>query len=132
MLTRKLEKLFCSRLGEMGAELAAAVGELRSESANGGAVDQIYQVAHSLHGAGTMYGFPSVSDVGASLEDIARAVRSGDLSLARDLLDLIQRCADTLQEASGPACVTRELQNKLRELAWACQCTLHDTAANGA
>ncbi len=125
MTSDKLERLFCSRIEEMGAELDAAALSLRGQPDNVEALEEVYRIAHSLHGSGKMYGCSAVSDLGGSLEKIARSVRDEALAMEPEIIDLIGRCAAGLQTLNQT--VTDEFREGLKGLDWECQCILHDS-----
>jgi CheY-like chemotaxis protein len=77
----------------------AALSQDRDALAAGGrlphTMDRIKQTAHSLSGAGGIYGFAEISDAAAALEDAAIAWIEGDGSSARlsRVLDELINCA---------------------------------------
>jgi two-component system, chemotaxis family, sensor kinase CheA len=126
-----LEQLFSEKVGQMSEQLAGDVATLQAEPDSADAMDDIYRIAHSLHGAGTMYGFPAVSELGASLEKLAGELQAGRLSAATPILDLIRSAAGALEHAVHADAAIRDAHAQLSELAWECECAARDTATNG-
>jgi HPt (histidine-containing phosphotransfer) domain-containing protein len=90
----------------------AALSEHRA-ALKGGAVppqtlDNIKQVAHSLSGAGGIYGFQDISDAAAALEDaaLARLAAEGSDEMLSGALDELIALAPPEQARQNPA-VTR-------------------------
>ena len=120
-----LEELFCAKVGQMAADLAALAKALATGAPSAGTLQKLYVIAHSLHGAGTMYGFPCVSELGASLEGLINAVRSGQLAPAPEVSDLVDSCAAALREVACPGRANKALAATVSETAWKCECALH-------
>jgi chemotaxis protein histidine kinase CheA len=129
----KLKKLFSEKVGQMGSELAGYVAGLQPHTHPIDQMDSIYRIAHSLHGAGSMYGFPKISELGASLERVALAVKSGRISLNDSTLALIRKVAQALQEPLGQPETVCDADCALTHLAWECECLLRPApSADGA
>lgn len=124
----RLRKLFCGKVGQMADSLAASAKALRATPPSPDAPEQVYHVAHSLHGAGTMYGFPCISEMGACLEDLVKAVMSGRRALTQDVIDLIECCAAALRDVAASDDVDEAAAARISEVAWKCECALHDAA----
>ena len=111
----------------MGAELDASALLLRVQPDNVEPIEDVYRIAHNLHGSGKMYGCCAVSDLGGSLEKIARSLRDDALSMEPEVIDLIGRCAAALQTLDQT--ITDEFREGLEKLDWECQCILHDSVS---
>ena len=120
----KLEKLFYSKVGEMASGLAEALDTLRSRPASAEASEKAYHIAHRLHGAGSMYGFPCVSELGWALEELFIAVRSRRLAITPAVLETLEACTAALGKIGDG--LDDALASDMSEAAWRCQCLLHD------
>jgi two-component system, OmpR family, response regulator len=78
---------------------------------NQAALGEIERLAHSIHGAGAIFGFPSISALGADAERLVEALMTGGIAFdpAVEPLDLqLLRCTERLAHevdaaaASGP------------------------------
>jgi chemotaxis protein histidine kinase CheA len=112
----------------MADDLAGLAERLECGAPAPDAPEQAYSIAHSLHGAGTMYGFPTVSEVGASLERLSDALRSGRLKPTGDITHLIGDCAEALRNLAEPRQTDPARDEILSDLAWKCDCAVRDAA----
>ena len=122
---QKLDELFRTVAAQMGTELAAFAQSLRSGTPDAAAVRGAYDIAHRLHGAGTPYGYPAVTEMGASLERIIEAVKDGALAVSPALSDLIEACAAALRDLNAPDRAGQDCAARFSRLAWQCECVLH-------
>lgn len=86
---------FLVRIGRDAASLSEAQRALRAGQRESGTLDRIKQIAHSLAGAGGIYGFADLSDSAALLEDavIAELDGAGPCTETDSTLDaLLARC----------------------------------------
>jgi len=74
-----------------------------------------------------MYGFPAVSEMGASLEELVDALRSGRRSPTAPVVDLVEACAAALRNAVQDNHLDDSAAAEISELAWRCECALRDT-----
>jgi two-component system OmpR family response regulator len=71
---------------------------------------EIVRVAHSIHGAGALFGFPSVSALGADVERLVEELMTGRIAcdLAAEPLDLqLLRCTERLAQEVDAAVAVR-------------------------
>jgi len=126
----KLEQFFRDKIGEMAGELAALAGDFRRTPVPPQTADAVYAIAHSLHGAGTMYGFPAVSEMGAALEELAGLLRSSPPGLGQSVSKLIESCAGALRRiAAAPGPKDNAIVSVISDLAWQCECTVRQAKA---
>jgi two-component system, OmpR family, response regulator len=104
-----LTSSFLRRARDDGNNLANMIG--RAQTGDRSVLKEIERVAHSLQGAGAMFGFPSVSTVGGM---IARTVESlvashaahgslREIAVLRQLLELSRQLAQNVETASQTA-----------------------------
>jgi chemotaxis protein histidine kinase CheA len=122
----ELRKLFSSQVRKMADDLAAFADSLRDNPEEPDSPEDIYAIAHSLHGAGTMYGFPWVSEFGGSLEKVVEALRSGNLEPCAELAELMDSCSAALVAAAECKSAADPAADRLSQLAWRCERTAHD------
>lgn len=123
----KLEKLFCSTVRQMADDLAECAEALRSTPFPPEASQKAYSIAHSLHGAGTMYGFPQVTEMGASLEKMLKALAAGRLAPTPAVIELVDSCANALRGLAEADCDEETSTAAISRLAWKCECTIHES-----
>ena len=119
----KLRKLFRKVTRQMALELDGFAKALRAGSPHRETLDKAYSIAHSLHGAGEPYGHPCLSELGAALEKVIAALRSGDLAAAEPVIGLFDSSAAALRDLSADA-APKAVCERVRDLAWNCQCAL--------
>jgi CheY-like chemotaxis protein/HPt (histidine-containing phosphotransfer) domain-containing protein len=86
---------FLLRVSRDAAALSEARQALGSGNRESGTLDRVKQIAHSLSGAGGIYGFAELSDAAALLEDVAMAelAESGPCAETDRALDaLLMHC----------------------------------------
>lgn len=89
---------------------------LELESGNGGvALEEAFRAAHTIKGTAAMMGFPEVSEVAHTLEDLLDELRAGgrviESALIDELLaavDLLERTNEVAVTGAGAASVARE------------------------
>lgn len=89
-----LSDRFLRRLDDDAAVLSLHRYAIKSNSAAGAALAGIRSVAHSLAGAGGLFGFPNISDAAAALEEAVIVEREGSGTLAgvTSAIDLLLDC----------------------------------------
>jgi len=121
----KLEDLFRKVVTTMSEDLASFADRLGAGSTQPDEFDKAYAIAHSLHGAGALYGYRCVSDLGASLEKLVRALAAHQLGPTARAAELIRSCAGALRVVAGPQPAAESVTDKISELAWDCECLAH-------
>jgi chemotaxis protein histidine kinase CheA len=127
-----LEELFREVVSEMSANLAAFSGTLRLQSPDADCCQEAYSIAHSLHGSGKLYGYPCVSELGASLEKVTAALRDRHLPATPALASLVGSCSAALSALCDGHAADEAARAGIRDLAWECECVLHASPADAA
>jgi len=122
-----LKELFCGTVLQMANELADCAKDFRAAPVPPEASRKAYNIAHSLHGAGTMYGFPQVSEMGASLEKMVKALGSGRLAPGAAVVELVDACAKALRDLVDLKCDDEESAAAISRLTWKCECAVHES-----
>jgi chemotaxis protein histidine kinase CheA len=123
----RLQHLFRQVVAEMASNLDGCADELRASAGEPvAAAQKAYVIAHSLHGAGALYGFPSVTELGASLEKMLRAVQEGTFAAPAEAADLLAASATALRAVADSDAANNGAAAKVRSVAWECECALHD------
>jgi len=126
---QEADQLFREVVSQRSTNLAAFAASLRAGSACADDHDKAYQIAHSLHGTGKLYGFPCVSDLGASLKKVIQALQERRLAGALALASLIESCSAALLDLVNLAVPDEAARAKVRDRAWECECVLHAAPA---
>lgn len=71
---------------------------LSLEQGDGGAIAEIFRVAHTLKGMSATMGFENMASLTHTMEDVLDKVRNGDLELATEDLSVLFHCLDTLTD----------------------------------
>lgn len=122
----RLDALFCCVVAQMATDLESIANAIRSNPGGLDASDRAYRIAHSLHGAGSLYGYPCVSELGAALERLTDTLRANRLPPTDAVVPLLLDCAAALRGVTGPNRTDPAVIAKLSELAWKCECLLRE------
>ena len=125
----ELQELFREVVTQMAGSLAAFANVIREGCPTASQHQEAFAIAHSLHGSGKLYGFPSISELGASLEKVTDALRENRLPAGPTVASLLDSCAEALHRLSADGEPKEPLETRIRDLAWECECVLH--AARG-
>jgi len=127
--TRKLglEELFREVVSEMSANLAAFAERMRTAAPDSECCKEAYCIAHSLHGSGKLYGYPCVSELGASLEKVTKALGDCQIAPTPAVASLIASCSAALSELADGSTPDETARATIRDLAWESECALHAT-----
>ncbi|MEA1930906.1 MAG: chemotaxis protein CheA [Euryarchaeota archaeon] len=82
-------KAFVAESEEGITELNNALLALESDPEDAEAMDQIFRTAHTLKGNGAAMGYDSVSDLAHEMEDLLDEIRSGEIEINPELMDLL-------------------------------------------
>lgn len=94
--------------------------ELENNPENSAVVDEIFRAAHTLKGMAATMNYSGVAGLAHEMENVLSRLRSGEVSAEGQLIDLLFRCVDALQNMIGsiesggddvepPAELTRQL-----------------------
>lgn len=90
---------------------------LENDSGNKEIIESVFRDMHSLKGGGAMFGFVKLSEFTHDLENIYDMVRSGNLKITRNLLDVTLASIDHLKILlKNPELNEAEYKNKHTEL----------------
>lgn len=126
---QELDQLFREVVSQMSAKLAAFAASIRTGSACADDHEDACTIAHSLLGSGTLYGYPCVSELGASLEKMVEALQGGRVRRTPAVANLIESCSAALFLLANLAVPDEPARARARDLAWECECVLHAAAA---
>jgi len=82
-------KAFVAESEEGITELNNALLALESDPNDAEAMDSIFRTAHTLKGNGAAMGYDSVSNLAHEMEDLLDEIRSGEIEITPDLMDLL-------------------------------------------
>ena len=122
-----LDELFREVVLQMSANLAAFAETVRTTAPGSECCKEACCIAHSLHGSGKLYGYPCVSELGASLEKVTKALAAGQIPPTPALASLIASCSAALSELADGSVSDETARSAIRDLAWECECSLHAT-----
>ncbi|QSW98102.1 chemotaxis protein CheA [Haloterrigena alkaliphila] len=88
---------FVQESEERITELNNALLTLERDPTDDEALEQIFRVAHTLKGNCGAMGLDPASDLAHAIEDVLDAVRTGDLEVTADLMDVIFDAVDELE-----------------------------------
>lgn len=91
-------EIFLDETKEHLQNLNTRILELESDSENMDTVNEIFRAAHSLKGmAGTM-GYKRMQNLTHDMENVFSEVRNGNIKVTSEMIDILFRCLDALEE----------------------------------
>jgi two-component system chemotaxis sensor kinase CheA len=109
--TSEYAELFLSESREHVVAINRALLELETDTTgpkSSGAVAEIFRAVHTIKGMGATMGFAIVAELAHELENVLERVRSDDLALDVDVMDVLFRAADVLELAVEAAVAGRD------------------------
>ncbi len=128
----RLRELFSNKVGQMAADIEHMIRDMSPQDLGSiptAASEKIRVIAHSLHGAGTMYGFNCVSELGASMTALLDALQARRIQLTAGIIDLFRAAAELLREIARPGPMPASVTDAISGLAWKYECAVHGTAS---
>jgi len=104
-------ELFLTESREHVAAINAALLELERDASGPGAkahVGAIFRAVHTVKGMGATMGYAIVAELAHELETVLDRVRSGDMLVDAELLDVLFRAADVLEQSIEAATAGRD------------------------
>ncbi len=104
-------ELFLTESREHVTAVNQALLELERDAQGPGAaaaVGAIFRAVHTIKGMGATMGYAVVAELSHELETVLDRVRRGDLAIGGDVMDVLFRAADVLEQAVEAAVVGRE------------------------
>ena len=91
-------EIFLDEAREHLQNLNTRIMELESDPENMDTINEIFRAAHSLKGmAGTM-GYSRMQNLTHDMENVFSEVRNGNLKVVPEMVDLLFKCLDALEE----------------------------------
>src|SRR6185312_6859525 len=109
--TLQYAQLFLTESREHIAAVNQALLELERDATGPGAaaaVGEIFRSVHTIKGMGATMGYAIVAELAHELETVLDRVRRNDLAIDGDVMDVLFRSADVLEQAVEAAVAGRE------------------------
>ncbi len=117
------KELFINEAQEHLEALNQAMVELERDPGNPDVLTEIFRSAHTLKGMSATMGFDQLTELSHEMENVLDGLRSGDIEVSTDIVDLLFSCFDMLAsivasiaEDSGEAVDTSSLIEELRHV----------------
>jgi len=94
----KLKRAFIEEAEELLEKLNAALLSLEAERENIDLVNEVFRLTHSLKSESALMEFSNLSKVAHGLEDVFEKIRSSELVLSRQIMDMIFAGFDAMHE----------------------------------
>ncbi|MGE5893213.1 MAG: chemotaxis protein CheA [bacterium] len=94
----KHKDVFREEAQELLVELEAALIELEELPGDEHLVDRVFRAIHTIKGSGAMFGFDDVSAFAHELETVFDLVRTGEMKVSQDLIDIALNSRDLIRE----------------------------------
>jgi two-component system chemotaxis sensor kinase CheA len=115
------KELFISEAQEHLEALNQSMVDLEKDPGNPDVLTEIFRSAHTLKGMSATMGFDQLTELSHEMENVLDGLRSGDIGVDTDIVDLLFGCFDMLgamvadiAEESGKELDTRALTEALR------------------
>ena len=115
------KELFISEAQEHLEALNQSMVDLEKDPGNPDVLTEIFRSAHTLKGMSATMGFDQLTELSHEMENVLDGLRSGDIEVSTDIVDLLFGCFDMLgamvadiSEESGKVLDTRPLIEALR------------------
>src|SRR3954462_9183561 len=111
MDTLQYAELFLSESRENITAVNQALLELERDAAGPGgaeAVGAIFRAVHTIKGMGATMGYAIVAELAHEMETVLDRIRRGDLDVDVDVMDVLFRSADVLEQAVEASVAGRE------------------------
>ena len=112
---------FCHEAEELLAGIEDTVLDIEDNPEDEEAINRLFRAMHTIKGSGAMFGFDAISEFTHHVETTLDKVRSGEIPVSKELIDLIlvsrDRITAMLEEANGgPAVDPGEGENIIAAL----------------
>ena len=115
------KELFINEAQEHLEALNQSMVDLEKDPGNPDVLTEIFRAAHTLKGMSATMGFDQLTELSHEMENVLDGLRSGDIDVSTDIVDLLFGCFDMLgamvadiAEESGKKLDTRALIGALR------------------
>jgi two-component system chemotaxis sensor kinase CheA len=115
------KELFINEAQEHLEALNQSMVDLEKDPSNPDVLTEIFRSAHTLKGMSATMGFDQMTELAHEMENVLDGLRSGDIEVSTDIVDLLFGCFDMLgamvadiAEESGKVRDTRQLIEALR------------------
>ena len=126
------EDTFRDEASELLSDLEVALLELEDQPDDAESVDRAFRAMHTIKGAGAMFGFDKLSDFTHHLENAFDQVRSGDLMVTTELINVALGSGDHIRSLLDERNPSPELETKGEILLAQLSNLLPDSAAGSA
>src|SRR5512133_558662 len=90
-------KKFLEEASEHINDLERSLLELENDPENKGIIEKVFRAMHSLKGGGAMFGFEKVSEFTHNLETVYDLIRTGQLKVTKEILNITLASVDHLK-----------------------------------
>lgn len=97
----KYLEMFLEEAREHLQRLNDSLLELENDKETTSTLDEIFRSAHTLKGMSATMGFTQVAELTHEMENVLHKLRSGEVSINSDVIDLLFKCVDALDSMIG-------------------------------
>ncbi len=92
--SNRFQEIFIEEANDLINQLEEKLLQLESEPEDDKLIDNVFRIMHTLKGNSNMFGFDNMGDITHHLENIYEEIRSGNLKINREILDITLQCID--------------------------------------
>jgi chemotaxis protein histidine kinase CheA len=97
-LLREIQPAFLDGINEEIKKFRQLFDRLAEKQDNICAIENIYRMSHNIHGNGSSYGFPAISEIGERMEEALKAIYLHQKGIDETLLKFLADCVDSLEK----------------------------------
>ena len=97
-LLRQIQPAFLDGMNENIKEFRQLFDRLEKKQDDVPTIENIYRMAHNIHGNGASYGFPAISEIGERMEEALKADYLHQKKIDETLLHFLKNCVDSLEK----------------------------------
>ena len=100
-MNEKNRELFRAEAYDLLAELESSLLDLENSPDDKDLIGRIFRALHTIKGSGSMFGFDDIAAFTHKIETLFDRVRSGEVSVTKDLIDLTFSAVDHIRDVLG-------------------------------
>lgn len=97
-ILQEIRPIFLNKVNESITEFRQFFGRLAEKKDDFSAIENIYRMAHNMHGNGASYGLPAISEIAGQMEDALDAIYPHQKEMDEKLLHFLEDRVDSLEK----------------------------------
>lgn len=115
-MSQSFTDIFIEESRELITDLVTALLELENEPTDKELVARIFRALHTIKGSGAMFGFEIISEFAHHLENLFDRVRSNQMRLSKDMIDLTLTSVDLISKMLDNQALSPDLSDLKQDI----------------